>query len=109
MALTHYILDGHTPVPLRDILYWSGWMQTTSRRVARTEMAHDVSVSTVFLGLDHAFGGGPPLLFETMVFGGPLDQEQVRYATWDEADAGHVRLCALVRQALSASDTPTEA
>lgn len=25
-------------------------------------------VSTVFLGIDHSFGFGPPLLFETMVF-----------------------------------------
>jgi hypothetical protein len=28
-------------------------------------------------------------LFETMVFGGPLNGEMDRYATWDEAEAGH--------------------
>ena len=47
-------------------------------------------VSTVFLGLDHAFDGGTPLLFETMIFGGEHDEYQERYATWDEAEAGHL-------------------
>ena len=44
----------------------------------------------MFLGLDHSFADvGPPILFETMVFGGEHDQEMERYATWDEAVAGH--------------------
>ena len=29
------------------------------------------------------------MLFETMVFGGSLDQEQDRCTTWDEAEAMH--------------------
>lgn len=33
-----------------------------------------------------------PLLFETMVFGGPFDQEMARYSTWDEAEAGHKKM-----------------
>jgi hypothetical protein len=34
----------------------------------------NIGISTVFLGLDHRhFGDGPPLLFETMVFGGSRD------------------------------------
>lgn len=54
-------------------------------------------VSTVFLGCDHNWSGeGPPVLFETMVFGGPLDEEQVRYCTLAEARAGHSLLCAQV-------------
>lgn len=48
-------------------------------------------VSTVFLQLDHAYDGGKPLVFETMVFGGPHDGDQERYSTWDEAEAGHAR------------------
>jgi hypothetical protein len=48
-------------------------------------------VSTVFLGIDHGFDPeGPPILFETMVFCKGFDEEiQKRYATWDEAIAGH--------------------
>jgi hypothetical protein len=45
--------------------------------------------STVFIGLDHNWGEGPPLVFETMIFGGEFDQYQYRYSTWAEAEAGH--------------------
>jgi hypothetical protein len=54
-----------------------------------------VYVSTVFLGLDHSFGEGPPQLFETMIFGGEHDEYQERYSTWDEAEAGHKKACKL--------------
>lgn len=48
------------------------------------------TVSTVWLGRDHRFGGdGPPIIFETLVFGGPLDGEMDRYCTEAEATAGH--------------------
>ena len=49
-----------------------------------------MEVSTVFLGLDHnSYCGGPPAIFETMVFGGEYDEYQERYSTWDEAELGH--------------------
>ena len=53
-------------------------------------------VSTVFLGMDHSFDGGTPVLFETMIFGGEYDQFQERYCTWDEAEEGHKVACELV-------------
>lgn len=53
----------------------------------------DVDVSTVFLCLDHSFSKeGPPLLFETMIFGGPYDSYQERYHTYKEALEGHNKL-----------------
>lgn len=52
-------------------------------------------ISTVFLGLDHNYGGrGEPIVFETMVFNGPKDGFQARYRTWAEAQAGHKRTVA---------------
>ena len=60
-------------------------------------------VSTVFLGVDHRLGDGPPLVFETMVFGGPLDRHQERCSTWAEAEAQHERVCAMVRQGAAAA------
>jgi len=48
-------------------------------------------VSTVWLGLDHRLGIGPPLIFETMVFGGPDDGEMERYSTPEQAALGHQR------------------
>lgn len=59
-----------------------------NRRVAETYVGKSY-VSTVFLGMDHSFGHGPPLWFETMVFGGKNDEYQVRYSTWDQAVKGH--------------------
>jgi hypothetical protein len=52
-------------------------------------MVGRVRVSTVWLGLDHHFGDGPPIIFETMVFGGVDDQAQERYCTEAEAIVGH--------------------
>jgi hypothetical protein len=81
---------------------WDEWLEWSrqgfdeTRRVAKTTVG-EVDISTVFLTVDHAWGGGPPILFETMVFGGPLNEYQWRYSTWDEAVAGHERIVNAVR------------
>lgn len=93
--MNNYILDGHTPVPCPDIVKWGLWYETADRHVAR-DIVNDVTVSTVFLGIDHSFGRDEPVLFETMIFGGPHDEYQRRYCTWDEAEAGHRKALALV-------------
>jgi hypothetical protein len=49
-------------------------------------------VSTVWLGLDHQFGDGQPLIFETMVFSSKDDFSEERckrYSTLKEAIKGH--------------------
>lgn len=93
-----YILDGHTPVPVTDVAVWGKFFGDRSkRRVARTEIG-DVTVSTVFLGMDHNFEGGKPILFETMVFGGEHDEYQERCCTWDEAVAMHTRVVTMVEE-----------
>ena len=68
-----YILKDHVPVLEDDLLKWGRWFETADRTVARTRIKN-IEISTVFLGLDHAFGQGNPLLFETMVFGGKLNK-----------------------------------
>lgn len=86
-----YILDEHgNPVPCDDVITWAKWFeQKDSRRVAETDV-NGVRVSTVFLGIDHDFGDmGAPVLWETMIFGGPHDQYQARYTSHDAAKAGH--------------------
>jgi hypothetical protein len=98
MTTDKYILKDHEPVPESDLLLWAKWFEAAERRVAFDEI-NGVRVSTVFLGLDHNFGhNDAPILFETMVFGGPLDQEQRRYRTWDEAEKGHQEMLVLVRR-----------
>ena len=96
-----YILDGHNPVPEPDLMKWGEWMQTANRTVKITtgsissqgDYIGDIRVSTVFLGLDHSFGGKAPVLFETMVFGGLMDQSQDRCSTWEAAEQMHDKMC----------------
>lgn len=98
----YYILDGHTPVPITDLFAWGRWRETGDRTVARTQIDGPVEVSTVFLGIDHQWGNGPPLLFETMIFCGDAAEDyQERYSTWAEAEAGHQRAVAWARQRTS--------
>lgn len=58
--------------------------------VKLTPIDTDEIVSTVFLGIDHQHVPGlPPILFETMVFGGPYDGYMRRYYTWEQAEISH--------------------
>jgi hypothetical protein len=73
-----------------DMMEWiAAFGDIKDRVIAHTPLADGGEVSTVWLGLDHSFGIGPPLIFETMVFGGPHDQEQWRYSTEEQALTGH--------------------
>lgn len=94
--MEHYILEGKTIKVVDDLMEWARWFEKADRQVNKTDITDEISVSTIFLGLDHSFSDGPPLLFETMIFGGEHDQYQDRYATYEEAEAGHiiaVKLC----------------
>ncbi len=54
--------------------------------------------STVWVGLNYNFlHDGPPLIYETMIFGGRLDGVGERYATRAQAEAGHARYVQLMR------------
>lgn len=70
------------------------------RIVAKTHIA-GVNISTVFLVIDHSYGGVKPILFETLVFGGNKDGELNRYATWGEAEDGHKVMVELVKANLT--------
>jgi hypothetical protein len=97
-----YILDGRNPIPCTDLMTRARWFETSDRHVAKTDIG-DVRVSTVFLGFDRSFGQGSPLLFETMIFGGPFNQDkyQERCSTWEEAEAQHAEAVEVARQSLN--------
>lgn len=99
----HYILDGHKPVPC-DLMTWARWFENTENRRVAGESVDGALVSTVFLGIDHAFGYGPPQLFETMILGGPHDGYQERCATWEQAEAMHRRALDVARSAPQLND-----
>jgi len=91
------------------------------RRIGLTEIG-PYTVSTVWLGLDHSYmGGGPPIIFETMVFttsaweadrSDPdhellMEIDARRYCTLQEAMDGHVEQCLIVRATVN-EEIPTE-
>ena len=68
---THYHRDG-TPIVdnelMPSVLQWALLFENEDRKVDSTKTLYGERLSTVFLGLDHSWGGGPPLIFETMLF-----------------------------------------
>lgn len=100
-----YILDDAgdpRPVGSRcdDVVAWGAWMETADRQVNLTEI-EGVTVSTVFLGIDHdmSYGAKRPILFETMLWvkvpddgsnhGREFIDGCLRYSHRDKAQWGH--------------------
>jgi hypothetical protein len=105
----YYVLDADgEPLPCDDVLVWGEWFteNTAARRLAEDRHegpnAEDIRISTVFIGLDFDhLGLGPPILWETLVFGGVLDGEMRRYTSRAAAVAGHQAMCDQVTATLT--------
>lgn len=67
-------------------------------------------ISTVDLGLDHSFGIGAPLYYETMIFGDDkFEGYQERYSTKKEAKKGHKEAIKYVKEKLKEEQWEQEA
>ena len=97
-----YILDENkNPVMVEDTVEWSKQRIEAGSRTVKTEYVGKIHISTVFLGMDHGWGEGAPVLFETMVFGEcDMDCEQDRCCTWDEALEMHDAMVRKVKLSL---------
>jgi hypothetical protein len=87
-----YILDADKHAVRTTIEEWAKWFEDIEHRRVAEEYIGPYRVSTVFLGLDHSFGGPRPLMFETKTFdeqGEELDCD--RCTTWEEAIDMHKR------------------
>ncbi len=98
LGMGHYILDeNNQPVEVEDILEWARLISDDKKKRVDYTKIGNVTISTVFLGLDHGWGREHiPILFETMIFGGRLDNYQNRYETYDQAVEGHKNAIAMV-------------
>ncbi len=113
MRPIYYTLDeNHDPVPTDDILVWGRFFEDRFLdRLVAQETIGSTFLSTVFLGIDHNWGVGRPILFETMAFPIPApgqfasqEAEVVeRWSTWAEAEAGHKMLASSMRHDLMAA------
>lgn len=108
-----YVLDadGRTPVQVTEPMEWAikaeQGMRDGSFRVGH-DMVGKSEVSTVFLGTDmnHGLWDGPPVLFETMVFGPGGEVESCdRCCTWDEAEKLHEHVVQKLRNRQKEGDS----
>ncbi len=77
--------------------YGTKYKWGTQQRVARNVVG-DITISTVWLGLDHDHYTGVPIIFETMTFGEPWNNEMERYSTEEDAMRGHLRILDRLRE-----------
>ena len=94
MTVDYYDREGR---PLADRYAWARLHNDLAYKVLRkTRVGEDIEVSTVWVGINLApWMREPALIFETMIFGGDHDQDARRYATEQEALAGHDRAVGL--------------
>jgi hypothetical protein len=94
MNVFYYLNDDHTTRPC-DVVEWAEQlthMMITNNKNLKEDTVNGKWISTIWLGIDHNYLGGLPLIFETMVFNDGdlhLDEYCDRYSTWDEAIEGH--------------------
>lgn len=103
LALPNDGIDDLTQERCESLTKWGEFMQKAELHVA-DEKVDGIRISTVFLGLDHSFGVGPAILWETMCFcegptdGHPLDQTMMRCSgSREQAEAMHKRMVEKVR------------
>ena len=106
----YYVLDGENKAIPATAKEFSEFVSDPFRKVvSRTELPGDVQISTVFLGLDHGWGRGDPVLFETMIFGGEYDQHMWRYTSRDGAVVGHLAVLDALRAGLDPNEAVSDA
>lgn len=100
MKNMYFILRDGVPVEC-TLMEWASSLENWKNRVVGRDAAGDGDVRTDFLGLNYAFDDGPPLVFETMVFGGKHDGYTEHYSTLKEAKAGHERIVKMVKSKIN--------
>lgn len=108
-----YILDENgSPIKAESYQEWGRFFEDRDkRRVALDVFEQDgqeITVSTVFLGMDHGWDKSPnhkPVLWETMIFGGPRSEWMDRYTSKGAALEGHQRAVLLAKLPYSEDQT----
>jgi hypothetical protein len=94
-VFSYYKLVGKEAVPCSQEEGMRQW-SLPNRIVAKSVgvyFGREIEVSTVFLPMNHSFGGAP-MIFETMIFGGEhLEESQWRCSTWGQAEEQHRMAC----------------
>lgn len=108
MSVQYFGPNGHELA----MLEWAALVERRSEDMSndswwrrRTEISEGVEVSTVWLGINHAFlRDEAPLFWETMIFGGEHTEYCWRYSSRQQALDDHERIV----RALRAGEAPAE-
>lgn len=99
-----FVLDeAGEPVPAKSLPGWERAYGDHKKRIVKQEWIENVRVSTVFLGLDHNYGGGEPILWETMTFSNRKDFEYEMNrcsGSREQAEAMHAKMVERVKARL---------
>ncbi|WP_375469558.1 hypothetical protein [uncultured Nostoc sp.] len=112
MPIQYYKLEGKTPVAVESHIDWNLWIAraTFAELTVMYNEFNDCLISTRFVGIDLNPGSwnsnSQPMVFETLVMGGPLDGKRGFYPTWDEAIQGHLKICTQIHTLISRSQFP---
>lgn len=88
--LGHFVETDDGQVRRVGLLRWAKAFENFEKRLVAVDYVGPCRISTVFLGIDHGWGG-TPLIYETMIFyqGSDSDLACDRYPTRELAWAGH--------------------
>ena len=92
-------------VPVEDVVTWPHWVPGHEDQRVLLTVLPDLYVSTIDVGFDPRGDDapGPPLLWETLILGGPLHRREEWHASRDEAIQRHKELvqeCSALRDAV---------
>lgn len=109
----HYVLEGEIFRKARcysEFILQREMFEQYMRIAQNFFLGGAIWVSTTFLGFDHAYGDGTPVLFESMCFcyrpewkEHDIDGMQERYHTYEAAVTGHRKMCETVEAAVKES------
>jgi hypothetical protein len=100
MIIKYILNDKGIPEECPDLNTWALWIENNNRRSTFKSYVGSYRISTVFLTFDHNMGSGPPVLWETIVFGkGKFDEYHERCAgDKDDAKVMHDRIVEMVKK-----------
>jgi hypothetical protein len=105
----YFILRDGEVIEEPDYSTWSAWYESSFKDVeliAEDDLGGSV-VTTRFLSMAMSLAqNSPPMIFETVVRGGWMDNEKERFATLQEAMTGHKTWVRRVREADEENQLP---
>ena len=114
MSNGRYILDAqNNAVACDDLTVWGKFMENMAERIVEQEHVGVYWISTVFLGLDHNWSSGAPILWETMIFDQGTEKNRPyrdefcdRYSSYAEAVDGHAKAVVQAKEWVAQDEKP---